>query len=70
MYRKLGENGPRYSSHRPSAVVNVATDWFTGVRLRCLSKCTVELYNKYNIVIREGLLHAMYGEVLYCINRD
>ena len=43
---KLGENGQRYPNHRPSAVVNVATDWFTGVRLKCLSKCTVGFCNE------------------------
>jgi len=33
---KIGENGQRYPDLRPSAVVNVVTDWFTGVRLEDL----------------------------------
>ena len=37
---------------RPSAVVNVATDWFTGAGLENLSKCTVEFYNECIIIIR------------------
>ena len=50
-------------NQRPSAVVNVATDWFTGVRLECLFKCTVGLYNECDIVRREGLLHATHSGV-------
>ena len=49
-----GGNAPLYS--RPSAVVNVATDWITGVRLRCLSKCTIELCNEVKFIGEEGLL--------------
>lgn len=44
---KLGENGQKkYPYSRPSAVVNVATDWFTVVRLKYLFKCTVGFYNE------------------------
>ena len=41
LVEKLSKNGQEYPDSRPSAVVNVATDWFTGVRLEYLFECTV-----------------------------
>ncbi len=41
LVEKLSKNGQGYPDQRPSAVVNVATDWFTRVRLEYLFKCTV-----------------------------
>ena len=41
LVEKLRKNVQWYPDRRPSAVVNVATDWFTIVRLEDLLKCTV-----------------------------
>ena len=41
LVEKLSKNGQWFPDQRPSAVVNVATDWFTRVRLEYLFKCTV-----------------------------
>ena len=41
LVERLSKNGQEYPDSRPSAVVNVATDWFTGVRLEYLFECTV-----------------------------
>ena len=41
--RKIRWKRLRYPIPRPSAVVNVATDWFTGAGLKCPSKCTIGL---------------------------
>ena len=41
LVEKLSKNGQWFPDQRPSAVVNVATDWFTIVRLKYLLKCTV-----------------------------
>ena len=59
LVEKLSKNGQEYPDSRPSAVVNVATDWFTGVGLKCLSKCTVGFCNDNNVVRGKDYLQQL-----------
>ena len=72
LVEKLSKNGQEYPDSRPSAVVNVATDWFTEAGLENLSKCTVGFYNEciISIIRRKDNLVLSIRFTIYIYGRN